>query len=81
MARATQQPQENRKTRAAWYVPCLVTGCGKGERDIAGLRTRERWVADSAEQEPRGIKKPVAMEWSTMGQTLGAWPQEVLKMP
>ena len=63
VARAAQQPQEYGKTKGAGNGPCWVTGCGKGEQDIAGLRTRERWVIDSAEQQPRGMGKPVAMEW------------------
>ena len=63
VGRAAQQPQENGKTRDAGNGPCWMTGCGKGERNIAALRTRERWMTDSAEQQPRGIEKPVAMDW------------------
>ena len=38
-ARAAQQPLENWKPQNAGIGP--VTGCGKGERDIAGLRTNQ----------------------------------------
>ena len=43
-----------------------VMGCGKGERDIAWLRTnqsRQRWVTESTKQQPLEIGKPVALKW------------------
>ena len=56
----------------------INTGCGMGHRDGAGSGKRQRgtgssraegtegqgrWAADNAKQQPRGIGKPVAMEW------------------
>ena len=41
VAKAAQQLLENGNTRDAGIGPCWVTGCGKGEWDFAGLRTRE----------------------------------------
>ena len=60
-----------------------VTGCVKGERDIAGLRTQRNRQnrAESSKQQPRGNGKPVGMEWGTVGQSGGTWPWEVRKMP
>ena len=63
-ARAAQQPLGNGRPRHTGIGP--PTGCGKGEGDVAELRTkqsRERWESESATQQPRGIGKPVAMEW------------------
>ena len=63
-ARAAQQPLGKGTPRDAASGP--VTESDKEERDIAGPRTnrrRERWVTESAKQQPRGIGKPVAMEW------------------
>ena len=47
VAEASEQPQESGKSLGAGNGPCWVTGCGKGEGDVAGLRTRERGVTDS----------------------------------
>ena len=61
-----------------------VTGCGKGERDIAGLRIKrstEIRATESAKQQPRGIGKPVTMDWCTMGQPWEAWPWQVGEVP
>ena len=59
---------------------------GRWERSGAGMRQRgmghgKGREAESAKQQPRGIGKPVAMEWCTMGQPWGTWPREVGKMP
>ena len=63
MGRVAQPPQENGKARGAGNRHVWVMGCGTGERDGAGLRTRDRGEAEKTEQQPREIGKPVAMEW------------------
>ena len=63
MTRAAKQPQENEKAQVAGNRPKGVTGRGTGERDVAGLGTRGRGEAENTEQQPRGIGKPVAMDW------------------
>ena len=59
---------------------------GRCERAGAGMRQKKKGhgkgrEAKSAKQQPRGIGKPVAMKWLTMGQPWGTWPREVGKMP
>ena len=63
-ARSAQQPLGD---GATWDVASgSVTGSCEGERDNAWSRinqSRERWVTERAKHQPRGIGKPVAMEW------------------
>ena len=35
----------------------------------------------STKQQTREIRKPIAMEWGTVGQTRGTWQRQVGKMP
>ena len=63
VARAAQQTQENGKAQDAGNRPRWVTGCGKGEWDVAGLRARGRGEAEKTKQPPGGIGKPVAVGW------------------
>ena len=51
---ATQQPLGVGKPQNAGSGP--VTGCGKGDQGVG-------WQTESTKQQPRGIAKPVAIEW------------------
>ena len=63
VARTTQQPQGNGKTRVAGKRQGWVTGWGTGERDVAGECSGVGGAAEKTEQQRRGIGEPVAIEW------------------
>ena len=57
-------------------------------REVCGLGHRKnvakgRGTSRGTEQRKSGsgMRKPVAMEWDTVGQARGTWPREVEKMP
>ena len=62
VARTTQRPQGNGKTRGAGNRQRWVNGRGTKERNIAGERSGIGGAAEKTEQQPRGIGEPVAME-------------------
>ena len=63
VARTTQQPQGNWKTRGAGNRQRWLTGRGTWQSDVAGEHSGAGGTAEKTEQQPCGIGEPVAMEW------------------